>query len=113
MEKTQKQLNEYRERFKAMSEEELIEAFNGDVGNPGWVSARALFHYALREEFDNRGIDYLDIGNKNSFSWKNKIKLIGKKIIKLNMDDLNETKQEEWEITFIPTLPKRKKAVKQ
>ena len=70
-----------------MSDEGLIDAFNGDVGNPGWVSARAQFHYALHEEFDNRGFDYLDIGNKNSYSLKNKIKLIGKKIIKQTMNN--------------------------
>lgn len=78
----QKQLNEFQKRFKAMNDEELIATFNGDVGKPGWVAARSRFHYAIHEEFRNRGFDYSDIFNNNSFSWKNKIKLIGKKIIK-------------------------------
>lgn len=85
MDKMQKQYSEFQKRFKAMSDEELIDAFNGDVGNPGWVAARAQFHCSIHQEFENRGFDYSDIGNKNTLSWRNKIKLIGKKIIKQTM----------------------------
>ena len=39
--------NEYSERFRNASIDELIETFNGDVGKEGWVSARGRFHGAL------------------------------------------------------------------
>lgn len=44
-----------------MSDAELVEAFNKDVGNPGWVSARAAFLTALRDEFERREINYLPV----------------------------------------------------
>ena len=67
-----------------MSDEQLIDLFNKDVGNTGWVGARARFCSALHEEFENRGFDFSAIGNKNILSFANKITLIGKKIIKKN-----------------------------
>lgn len=73
--------NEFKERFQKMTNEQLIETFNKDVGNPGWVSARARFQSALREEFENRGFEFSAIGDKRGFSFSNKITLVGKKII--------------------------------
>ncbi len=64
MKQIQRHYNEFQKRFKAMSDKELIDAFNRDVGNPGWVSARGEYHGALRAEFENRGYDYLSIGDK-------------------------------------------------
>lgn len=89
MDKMLKQYSKFQKRFKAMSDEELVEAFNGDVGKPVWITARAQFHSALRGEFDNRGFDYSSIGSieKGSFDIGHKIELIGKKIIKQDMDD--------------------------
>ena len=72
---------EFQERFRGMSDEQLIGAFNGDVGNPGWVSARASFHAALREEFEKREYDYSAIGDKGGLSWNKKVRLIDKKIV--------------------------------
>jgi uncharacterized protein YdbL (DUF1318 family) len=79
-----KLFKEFKERFEKMSDNELVEALNGDVGNPGWVSARASFLTALHDELEARGIDYSAIGNKSSLSLKNKIKLVGKKIVVVN-----------------------------
>ena len=70
----------WEERKRRMKE--FRDSFNKDVGNPGWVGARARFHAALYEEFENRGFDFSAIGNKNSLSFADKIKLIGKKIVK-------------------------------
>ena len=78
---TKKLYKECREKLQKMSDEQLIDAFNEDVGNPGWVGARARFHSALREEFESRGFDFSVIGNKNSLSFSKKVKLIGKKIV--------------------------------
>ncbi len=64
-----------------MSDAELVEAFNKDVGNPGWVSARAAYWTALRDEFDRRGFDYSSVGNAAEISLATKVKLIDKKIV--------------------------------
>jgi hypothetical protein len=69
------------ERFKAMSDIELIEAFNKEVGNPGWVSARAAYLMALHDEFVRRGFDYSSIGSAAGLSLATRIKLIDKKIV--------------------------------
>lgn len=79
---TQRLYQECKEELQGMSDEQLIDSFNKDVGNPGWVGARARFHSALYAEFEDRGFDFSAIGNKNSLSFADKIKLIGKKIVK-------------------------------
>jgi hypothetical protein len=72
---------EFVERFKNMSDEELIDAFNSDVGKNGWVPARASFHAALRGEFENRSYDYSAIGGKGYLFLNRRIKLVGKKVL--------------------------------
>ena len=57
--------NEYSERFRNASIDELIETFNGDVGKAGWVSARGRFHGALEYEFRKRGFRTLEDGVLN------------------------------------------------
>jgi hypothetical protein len=69
------------ERFKAMSDIELVEAFNKEVGNPGWVSARAAYLMALHDEFVRREFDYSSIGSAGGLSLATRIKLIDKKIV--------------------------------
>jgi len=64
-----------------MSNEELIDVFNCEVGNSGWTSSRASYLAALGEEFENRNYDYSDIGDTGRLSFKNKVKLIFNKII--------------------------------
>ena len=39
------------ERFRAMSDVELVDAFNNQVGNNGWVSACMSYLWALHAEF--------------------------------------------------------------
>lgn len=80
--KTQRLYEECKEQLQKMSDEQLIDSFNKDVGNPGWVDARARFHSAIHEEFERRGFDFSIIGNKNSLSFANRITLIGKRIVK-------------------------------
>lgn len=71
---------EFRTHFATMSDEELVDAFNREVGNLGWVRSRGSYLLALRDEFESRGFDYSAIGNKEGFSLKNKVKVVGKKI---------------------------------
>ena len=64
--------NEFSERFRSASIDELIETFNGDVGKEGWVGARGRFHAALAYEFRKRGFGML---NGASLSMHHKMRL--------------------------------------
>lgn len=46
--------NNFREEFKKLSDQELINRDNNDVGKEVWITARAEFHRALRDEFKDR-----------------------------------------------------------
>lgn len=78
---------DFMERFKTMSDAELVEAFNKEVGISGWVSARAEYLIALHREFDERGIDYSAIGNEGGLSLSREVRLEGKKIIVVDKAD--------------------------
>ncbi len=71
---------EFKEFFTNMSDEELIIAFNREVGNNGWVSARAFYLATMHKEFEKR-FDYSKIGDKKSLSFAREIRLIDKKIV--------------------------------
>lgn len=66
--------------FYAKTNKELIDLFNKDVGNPGWVAARGRFHTDLLAEFKKRNFNYSDIGGNVSISFAHKIILKGSKI---------------------------------
>lgn len=78
---TNKLYKEYKERFGIMSDDELVNAFNSEVGNAGWTSARSAYLAALHEEFELRGYDFSKIGNKEELSFRHKIKIVNKKVI--------------------------------
>lgn len=63
---------EFKENFKNMGDKELISVLDNEIGNPGWVSTRAIYLTALREEFENRKLDYSVIRNKLALSKNNK-----------------------------------------
>lgn len=62
----------------SLSDEGLVDRFNSDVGNPGWIGARARFHSALRQELIRRDIDFSAIGDDKSLSFRTKVSLQGK-----------------------------------
>ena len=66
--------------MKYKSNDELIEMFNGQVGNMGWCSSKATYLLRIHQEFDRRGFDYSIIGNKGGISFAHRIKLVGNKI---------------------------------
>lgn len=74
-------INEFEASLAKLTNRQLISRFNSDVGNPGWVAARARFHSALRAELTRREIDFSLIGNETSLSFKNRVKLKGTKLI--------------------------------
>ena len=71
---------EYQAKLGAVSDEELIQLFNNEVGNKGWGTARASFLAAVHKEFEKRGFDFSIIGDATNLSFKNKIEQEGKKI---------------------------------
>ena len=83
MEKTpspKEQYLKYRELFAAMSDEEILNCFNHQVGNRGWTSSRGSYLAALHAEFNQRHWDYSEIGDKKAISLRHKIHLTGKRI---------------------------------
>lgn len=49
--------NEYTQRFKDASLQDLIDAYNREVNIKAWVSARGRYLVALGAEFKNRSVD--------------------------------------------------------
>lgn len=65
----------------SLSNKELIDRFNQEVGNSGWTCSRGAFLVALSRQFAKRGIDFSSIGDQISLSLKNKIHLEGRIIL--------------------------------
>lgn len=72
---------QFRKMFNGLSNENLIRAFNREIGNPGWTSTRAAYLAALHWELKERGFDYSAIGNKTELSFAKKVKLVENKIV--------------------------------
>src|SRR5580704_13749127 len=73
----QERYEEYCERFATLSHGELIAAFNREVGNNGWTSARGSYLAALHDAFKRRGFDYSAVGDEGGLSLRSKIRLTG------------------------------------
>ena len=74
-------IDEYREYFRDMTVDELIEAFNRDVGNPGWVRARSEFLTALREALLATGLDCSSFINERGTSLAERVVKDGASIV--------------------------------
>jgi len=79
------ELNEFEKRLKGLSNEELVNSFNKEVGNSGWGTARGTYLAAIHDEFKKREFDYSEIGDSSSLSFKEKIYLKDEK--KLTVED--------------------------
>jgi hypothetical protein len=77
--KTETSISDFSEEFKVLSDEELIEVFNREVGNNGWTSSRAKYLAALDSELKKRNFDCSAIRDEG-LSFKNKIELVRNKI---------------------------------
>jgi hypothetical protein len=73
---------EYQQRFSNYSDQELVNAFNEEIGKPGWVGARGSYLVALRLELNHRQIDYSAIGDETGLSLNTKVYLNGKRLEK-------------------------------
>lgn len=74
------QFENYSTRFKMLSDVELVEAFNQEVGRDEWTSSRADYLTALYREFKRRQWDFSAIGDENSLSFKDEIRLVDGKV---------------------------------
>ena len=70
-------------KLEQITDSELIDAFNREVGNQGWVSYRGAYLSAIHKTFLKRGFDISEIGNEQVLSFKRKVELIEKKLIPL------------------------------
>lgn len=51
-----KKLNKYREQFKKMTDQELLDIKTREIKNPGWVRTKLILMQALSEEIKEREI---------------------------------------------------------
>ena len=70
-----KYYQEYAAHFSAASNQSLVESFNREVGNNGWVSMRACCIAALIDEFRSRGIDISAVSNGRSTDFNHHVRL--------------------------------------
>ena len=78
--KKNKLFEEFTERFDSLTDLELVDCFNQQVGNSGWTSTKAIYLAVLHKEFITRRFDYSIIGNQENLSFKYKIQLRGRKV---------------------------------
>jgi hypothetical protein len=55
----------FKSYFATMTKEELVDRFNHEVGNKGWVSARAIYLSELRSAMINIGLDLSAVTNES------------------------------------------------
>ena len=70
----------YLKEFKNLTDKELAEKFNGQVGIRYFNFAIQGFMNAMSEDLERRELDYREIGNEMSISYANKIKILDGKI---------------------------------
>ena len=71
----------FRAGFSDRSDQQLVETFNGQVGNNGWTSSRASFLAALHDEFKCRDFDFSAIGGEDRLNLGQRIRLEKRKIV--------------------------------
>jgi hypothetical protein len=67
-------------QLSALTDQELVERFNKEVGKQGWGSSRAHYLVALIEEFKIRQIDHSLIKSNNGVSIRRKVLLRNRKL---------------------------------
>ncbi len=76
----QKQINIFAQQLEQLSDTELVQKFNREVGITGWTSTRSAYLAALRNSFEKRGIDYSAVGDGNALSLKQQVVLNNMKL---------------------------------
>ena len=81
-------VNEFTERFNEYSDLEIVKCFNREVGIIAWGTARQGFLYALKNQIIKRGIDFSEVGDNISMSYKYCVTFINRKLKRI--DGLSE-----------------------
>ncbi len=63
--------------------EKVIECFNDQVGNLGWVRARGYYLSALKDRLLSTGLDCSDFISEDSMTLKYPIRLVGRKLVQI------------------------------
>ena len=97
---------EFKMRFEANSDQELVNAFNSQVENHGSGSAKMAFLSALREELNKRSIDFSSVGDERSMSYANCVVLKGKKMCLLDELTFEEVAKiaDTWMKKEVPSM---------
>lgn len=76
-------MDDFRDRFRGASPQELVEILNSEAGNSGWVTARGFFLSALRDAFLESGLDCSSFINEGRMKLL-RVKLEGNKVVPIN-----------------------------
>ena len=71
----------YHESLKQCSLEQLVEAFNREVGNPGWVTARGFYLSALRQALVRASAECSVVVSPGSMSLAHRVRLEGQQLV--------------------------------
>jgi hypothetical protein len=87
-----KRFEEYNQLLDQLTDQELIDRFNHEVGPAlyGWTSSKASYFAAVHHQFNKRDFDYSAIGDVHALSWKNKIRLKGK-VVEISRNETDRT----------------------
>ncbi|EAR16656.1 hypothetical protein [Robiginitalea biformata] len=76
--------HEYLDGFEKQSDDELVRAFNSQVHNGGWGAAKQGYLAAIRQSLEKRNIDYSEVGDESSMSYRNHVFLVEGKLLRLS-----------------------------
>ena len=65
-----------------LTDDEIIHRFNHSIGIKAFGIARQGYLSALRNQLEERGIDFREVGDKSVMSYANKVDLVRNKMIK-------------------------------
>lgn len=104
----------YFETFHELSDDELVERFNGQVRIRSWGPARQGYLCALEEVLTHRGIDYSVCGNSKTMSYAHCVILKEKKLFLVRELALFEIDYlfQKWAKTCRPEILKHQPFVK-
>jgi hypothetical protein len=71
----------FRQRFRSSGPQGLILAFNGQVGNPGWVRARGAYLVALRDALVATGLECSSFVREDGMSLAGPVERRGDRIV--------------------------------
>lgn len=95
-------MNNYEDRFSNYSLEDLVVAFNNEVGKNGWTNSRGVYLNELRSALEKTNIDVSEIIDGHSISLKYKVELQGNRLKRIiDSEQLEHEILHAWEESSI------------